>query len=130
LKAAGALLDEAGWKLDPKSGVRTKEIDGEVRRFEFTLLSQASSGPELDALTNHYKNDLLSIGVVMNVSLLEFAEFVNRTQDRQFEAMLGVWATETWDHDFDQLFHSKHIAEPASSNNIEFSNSEFDRLSD
>ena len=130
LKAAAALLDEAGWKLDPTSGVRAKTVDGEVKKFEFTLMSMTGGGAEIDAIINYYKNDLLSIGVVMNSMPLEFAEFVNRAQDRRFEALMGVWGTEPWDHDFDQVWHSKHIDEPSSSNYVEFRNAELDRLSD
>ena len=35
-----------------------------------------------------------------------------------------------WDHDFDQIWHSRGIQDPGSSNHIEFSNPEVDRLSD
>jgi peptide/nickel transport system substrate-binding protein len=130
LKAAAALLDEAGWMLDTKTGVRTKVIDGQPKRFEFDLMHMTGGGSEQEAIIAYYKNDLLSIGVVMNPKPQEFAEFVNRAQDRRFEALLGVWGTEPWDHDFDQLWHSRHITEPASSNYIEFSNPDVDRLSD
>jgi peptide/nickel transport system substrate-binding protein len=130
LKAAAELLEEAGWKLDPKSGVRTKEVDGETKRFEFDLMHMTGGGSEQEAIIDHYKNDLLSIGIVMKPKPHEFAEFVNRAQDRRFEAVLAVWATETWDHDFDQVWHSKHIAEPQSSNYVEFNNPDLDRLSD
>src|SRR5204862_2349554 len=83
-----------------------------------------------DAILNYYKNDLLSIGIVMKLVALEFAEWINRAQDRRFEAILGSWGMEPWDHDFDQLWNSKHIDEPESSNYIEFRNKDLDRLSD
>ena len=129
LRQAGALLDEAGWTFDPSTGVRTKEVDGERKKFEFTLLYQTGA-QETESLLNYYKNDLLSIGVVMKPAPLEFAEFVNRTHDRRFEAAMGAWATEPWDHDFDQVWHSRQIQEPSSSNYYEFSNPELDALSD
>lgn len=129
LDAARRLFDEAGWALDPGTGLRTKDVDGAKKTFEFTLLFPSGS-PDFEATLNQYKNDLLSIGVKLNPQSIEWAAYQKKLQDREFEACSLQWATSGWEHDFDQIWHSRQIQEPGSSNHIEFSNPEVDRLSD
>ena len=129
LKAAAALLDEAGWTLDASTGLRQKEIKGQNKTFDFTLLWPGPA-PDFEAALNQYKNDLLSIGVRMNPQSMEWAAYQKRLQDREFEACSLLWATSGWEHDFDQIWHSRGIQDPGSSNHIEFSNKELDQLSD
>jgi peptide/nickel transport system substrate-binding protein len=129
LKAAAALLDGAGWRLNPGTGLREKEIDGRLRAFDFTLMWPGPS-PDTEAALNQYKNDLLSIGVRMTPSMNQWAVFQKKLEDREFEACTLSWATGGWEHDFDQIWHSRGIQDPGSSNFIEFSNPEVDRLSD
>ena len=66
----------------------------------------------------------------MNPQSMEWAAYQKKLQDREFEACSLLWATSGWEHDFDQIWHSRRIQEPGSSNHIEFSNPEVDRLSD
>jgi peptide/nickel transport system substrate-binding protein len=123
------LLDGAGWALNPATGLREKVVDGERKTFEFTLLWPGPS-PDFEAALNQYKNDLLSVGVKMNPQSMEWAAYQKKLQDREFEACSLLWATNGWEHDFDQIWHSRGIQDPNSSNHIEFKNDEVDRLSD
>jgi peptide/nickel transport system substrate-binding protein len=129
LDQAKALLDGAGWTMSAAHGLREKEVDGQVRRFEFELIWPAPS-PEFEAMLNQYKNDLLSIGVKMEPKPMQWAVFQKKIHDREFEAMTLLWVMPGWEHDFDQIWHSRQVDEPSSSNMIEFKNAEVDRLSD
>ena len=129
LDKAAALLDEAGWALDPATGLRKKTIDGVERTFEFAL-SWPGPSPDFEAALNQYKNDLLTIGVKMNPQSFEWAVYQKKLHDREFDACSLLWATNGWEHDFDQIWHSRGIEDPGSSNYIEFSNETVDRLSD
>jgi len=122
---AARLLDAAGWKLDADSGLRMK--DG--RKFEFKL-TFTSGNPDSNTYLNQFKNELRSIGVKMELDMIEWNLFQKKLDSRDFEAVLGGWATNSWDHDFDQIWSSKQIAKPKSSNFIEYSNPELDQLSE
>jgi ABC-type oligopeptide transport system substrate-binding subunit len=97
--------------------------------MKFTILWRSPSD-EVAALINLYRNDLRSIGVVMDPVPLEWSLYLEKLHDRDFEASFGGWGTNAWDQDFEQIWHSKQIAEPKSSNYIEYRNAEVDRLSD
>ncbi len=129
LKAAASVLDEAGWKVNPATGLREKDVEGRKRAFEFALLWPGPA-PDFESALNQYKNDLLTIGVKMDPQTMQWAVFQKRLEDREFEAVSLLWATNGWEHDFDQIWHSRGIQDPGSSNHIEFSNPEVDRLSD
>lgn len=129
LTEAARLLDEAGWKVNASSGLREKVVDGATKSFEFTLYWPGPS-PDFEAALNQYKNDLLRVGVKMNTQSMEWAVYQKKLHDREFDACSLLWATNGWEHDFDQIWHSRGIKDPGSSNYIEFSNPEVDRLSD
>jgi peptide/nickel transport system substrate-binding protein len=126
---AARILDEAGWRVDPETGVRTKTVDGARKRFEFEMVWHSPS-PEYDATLKQYRNDLRSLGIVMTPVPLEWSLYLQKLHDREFEAALAGWGTNAWDQDFEQVWHSKQIEVPKSSNYVEFSNPEVDRLSD
>ena len=127
--AAKALLEEAGWEFDPASGKRFKTVDGQKTAFEFEMLWVAPN-PDVETMLNQYKNDLLAIGVVMKPVAVEWNIWQKKAHARDFAATVGGWSTDGWDHDFDQIWHSRGIQDPGSSNYIEFAHPELDRLSD
>lgn len=129
LKEASRILDERGWKLNPETGIRENTVDGKTLAMKFTILWR-SPNDEVASLINLYRNDLRSIGVVMDPVPLEWSLYLEKLHDRDFEASFGGWGTNAWDQDFEQIWHSKQIAEPKSSNYIEYKNLEVDRLSD
>jgi peptide/nickel transport system substrate-binding protein len=128
LAEARRLLDEAGWKLG-SDGLRGKTVEGSRLPFEFTLYWPGPS-PDFEAALNQYKADLLSIGVKMNPQSMEWAVFQKKLKDREFKAFSLLWTTNGWEHDFEQIWHSRGIQDPGSSNYIYYSNPELDRLSD
>jgi ABC-type transport system substrate-binding protein len=103
LKEAASMLDAAGWALDAGTGLRAKVVDGENKKFEFSLIWPSPS-PEFEAMLNQYKNDLLSIGIKMNPMPMQWGVFQKKIHDREFEAMTLLWVENGWEHDFDQIW--------------------------
>jgi peptide/nickel transport system substrate-binding protein len=94
LDKARALLDEAGWLVDPDDGWRRKEIDGREVRFEFTLLMSGGSptAPQIAAIL---QEDLKRIGVQMKTREMEWATFLEAIREHQFQAEIAAWGTGT-----------------------------------
>jgi ABC-type transport system substrate-binding protein len=66
----------------------------------------------------------------MDPQSMEWAAYQKKLKDREFEVCSLLWAMDGWENDFDQIWHSRGIQDPGSSNHIEFSNKEVDELSD
>ena len=89
LDMAEKLLDEAGWVDSDGDGIRDKKIDGKLVKFEFNIICTAVA--ERIQLCTLLKNCLEQIGVVCNVSPLDFAVLQERTIDHNFHAAFGGW---------------------------------------
>ena len=126
LETAKTLLSEAGWKDIDNDGILEKNIKGEVKEFEFSLLSFGRSA-EWKAAINIYKEDLLKLGIKMNIQTLDWAVMQKRMEDREFDAYTGSW-TLPWEQDPYQIWHSSQADQPKSSNRIGFRNKEVDKL--
>ena len=120
-----ALLAEAGWKDADGNGVLENVIDGEPREFRFTAM--VPQNKEWAAVFEIFKEDLAKIGVMMELEQLQWGQFAERLEDRKFVCTALLWDTSGWDSDFHQIWHSSQIAEPKSSNFIEFSDPDVDR---
>ncbi len=129
LNKSRALLDAAGWKMNPGTGLREKVINGEVRQFRFKLNWPGPSAEFQNAL-DHIKNDYLKIGVQMEPVSSQWAQFQQDLRDRQFVAFSLLWVLNGWEHDFGQIWHGDRVQDPGSSNYIEFQNKELDTLQD
>ncbi len=94
LEKSKALLDEAGWVVDPQDGWRYKTTSGEKVKFSFTLtLPQGStSGPKIAAV---FQEDLKKIGVEMKTQTIEWATFQQRCLKHEFQAETAAWGTGT-----------------------------------
>jgi ABC-type transport system substrate-binding protein len=126
LQKASALLDEAGWKDTNNDGLRDKAVDGRSIPFEFSLLIVAGF-PEYTALATIFKEDLLKIGVKANIESAEWALFLKRMDEREFDAVFTGWAL-TWLNDPYQIWHSSQADAPGGSNRTGFKNKEADAL--
>lgn len=91
---SAALLDEAGWKVDPGDGWRYKEVSGSKVRFEFTLLIPQGSptGPQIAAI---FQEELKRLGVELKTRILEWATFMEKVQKHEFQAEVAAWGTGT-----------------------------------
>jgi peptide/nickel transport system substrate-binding protein len=81
---AARLLDEAGWRLDPKTGLRSRG----GRPFRFTLLVFAG-GEDHVQFAQVAQDALRQIGVEMRVERLDWPALWSRLKSGQFEAALS-----------------------------------------
>ncbi|MFT6398926.1 MAG: ABC-type transport system substrate-binding protein [Bradymonadia bacterium] len=126
LERAAQLLTEAGWVDGDGDGIREKVVDGQRMNFEFGMMTYGYR-PEFVAAMEHYRNDLRSIGVVMNVEPCEWAVIVERMEEKDFDAYTGGWVL-GWESDPYQIWHSSQADEPAGSNRVGFRNAEADQI--
>ena len=126
LNKSRKLLEEAGWKDTDRDGIIDKIIDGKKRPFEFSILVVAGI-PEVTATMNIYKEDLLKLGIKMNISEVDWALWQKRVEDRDFDALIGVWGM-PWEQDPYQIWHSSQASIPKSSNHISYRNPEADKV--
>ncbi len=126
LRKAAQLLTEAGWVDRDGDGVREKEIEGAVKRFEFDMLCWGSS-ETFKTICSIYKEDLRKIGVLLNVQALDWAIMQKRMEDRDFDAYTGGWGL-AYESDPYQIWHSSQADIPKSSNMVGFRNAEADRI--
>jgi ABC-type transport system substrate-binding protein len=125
LERSKALLAEAGWKDQDGNGVLEKVIDGEMREFRFKAMIPQNK--EWADVFEIFKEDLAKIGVILEPEQLQWGQFSDRLDDRKFECTALYWDTSGWDSDHFQIWHSSQIAEPKSSNFIEFKDEQVDK---
>ena len=129
LDAAKKLLAEAGWQDTNGDGILDKQLKpGDQARtpFEFTLLVYGSS-KEWGALANIFKEDLLKIGVKMDIDSAEWSLMQKRMDEKSFDAFTGGWVT-SWETDLYQIWHSSQADIPKGSNRVGFRNKEADGI--
>jgi peptide/nickel transport system substrate-binding protein len=127
LEAAAALLAEAGWADSDGDGLLDKVLGGTARTpFEFTL-SITSTTPEWLSAAKIFKEDLLSIGIKMNIDAAEWSLMLKRMEEKQFDAYISGWGL-TWITEPYQTWHSSQADVPKGSNRIGFRNPKADKL--
>lgn len=120
------LLAKAGWKDIDGDGILEKNMDGKTKKFEFNLLLTQGS-PEWKAAMTIYKEDLLKIGVKMNLQFVDWAVMQKKLEDKDFDAAGGAWGM-PWVQDPYQIWHGSQASIPKSSNHISFRNKDADKI--
>jgi ABC-type transport system substrate-binding protein len=128
LEASKALLEQAGWTDTDGDGIRDKVIDGQKTDFSFTFLIYGSSN-EWATLAEVYREDLLSIGVKMVPSAVEWSTMLKKMEEREFDVYSGAWVL-SMPTDLMQIWHSSEADKAKSSNRIGFRNKEADRIAE
>ena len=128
LDGAKKLLVEAGWSDSDGDGLLDKALHaGEPRKpFEFTFLVPTGR-KEAMVLANIFRDDLLKIGVKMNIDTAEWSLFLKRMDEKNFDAYVAAWVT-GWEPDLFQIWHSSQADIPKGSNRIGFRNKEADKI--
>ena len=117
---AAALLDEAGWKDTNSDGIRDK--DGTPFLFEILIIN---SSPAAEQICTIFKEELHRAGIEMSIRMLDWAGMLERTDKRDFDAMMMGWQMPP-DPDPYQVWHSSQAE--AGSNYVGFINPEADQL--
>ncbi len=131
LQKAKQLLNDAGWEDSNNDGLLDKDLtpnDGDPRRtpFEFKILIYGTS-PEWSATANIFKEDLLKIGVKMDIDAAEWSLMQKKMDEKEFDAFTGGWGL-SWDEDPFQIWHSSQADIPRGSNRVGFRNAEADKI--
>ena len=85
-KKAGALLDEAGWIADPKTGLRMRE--GQPLRFTFVTRDESS-----DKFLVLYTEDLKRAGVTMTIQRKDWAAWTRDMDEFNFDMTWAAWSS-------------------------------------
>ena len=115
-----ALLAAAGWADTDKDGI----LDRNGKKFTFTF-TISSNSKFAERLATIMKEDFAKAGIQMEINRYEWAVFVKKLDERDFDAVTLAWSLD-WDGDQYQLWHSSQIS--AGSNFCSFSNPEADEL--
>ncbi|HEX4351594.1 MAG TPA: peptide-binding protein [Polyangiales bacterium] len=119
-EAAAKLLDEAGWIDHDHDGVRDK--NGQPFHFVFMLPSASTEAARWAA---KIKEDLSHVGIEMDLQRVEWAAFLKRLRDHDFDAATLAWSSDARG-DPTQIWHSSSIQD--GSNYISYRNPAVDKL--
>lgn len=122
---AKQLLAEAGWADHDGDGVLDKNINGKTVKFEFTFISNVNEIRKQILLI--IAEALRKIGIKAEVQTLEWAVFLDRLRDHNFDASYGAWQNDPFETDNYQLYHSSQ-AKNRGSNYLYYDSPEADRL--
>ncbi len=117
---ARALLESAGWKDRDGDGI----LDREGKKFSF-VFTIPSSSKFAERLATILKEDFSREGIEMSINRYEWAVFVQKLHQRDFDAVTLAWSL-SWEEDPYQLWHSSQIQ--GGSNFCGFSNHEADAI--
>ena len=116
------MLNDAGWKNDHGDGLLYKDD----KPLSFTLLYRAGS-PTEQKMVELIQEALGHSGIVVNLSRLEFAQWIERVDDWDFEATMGAWGLDI-NGDPSQLWSSSQADLKKSSNFIGYKSALADQL--
>ena len=84
LKAALALLTEAGWEL---KGNKLVDKDGKQMTVEFLM-----NGPLYEKIALRYQQELKKIGIDFQIRPVDTAQYENRVRSRDYDIVYSGWA--------------------------------------
>lgn len=85
-KEAINLLKKAGWSL--KNGILTNDKTGKLFQFELLVANQ-----EEQKLALAFARNMATLGIKVNVLLIDAAQYERRKQDRSYDMIATWWAT-------------------------------------
>ena len=118
---AKLLLDEAGWVDSDSDGIRDK--NGIKFEFEFLIPNASDTSEKISTIL---KEEMDKVGIVMNIRKIEWAVFVQRLNERKFDAVTLGWSMGV-ESDPYQIWHSSQKSS-GGSNFVGFENAEADKI--
>ncbi len=123
LDTARELLSDAGWADTDGDGILDK--DGKKFEFKFLLSTGSETAQHLSALLQENGK---RVGISIQIDRLEWASFLERVQNKDFDAVTLAWLSSP-ESDPYQIWHSSGAGpQSRSSNHVSFSNPEADSL--
>jgi len=119
--AALALLKSAGWEY--RNGQDSLQKDGMPFEFEFLIPASRKTAKQIATML---QENLKEIGIKMSIRKLEWAVFVQKVEEHNFDACTMGWAL-GWESDPYQIWHSSQAVDKGS-NFVGFKNEEADKL--
>jgi peptide/nickel transport system substrate-binding protein len=128
IQKAKILLDSSGWKDTDGDNIRKKMIDGEKVKFEFDL-DYYNTVPDWKDIALLIKEYLYKAGIKVNLNPLDVDVLIDKAQNHDFDALLGVWGGNSLPEDFTQLWYTSSWVSKGS-NYTGFGNAMSDALID
>jgi len=126
LEKAKELLEKAGWKNTNGDETLDKIING--KRTEFVLDFIVNTNDERKAIALMCKEQAKKANIGMNILVFDWAVFLNKCSNHEFDITMGKWSTGPNPDDLTQIYYSESAA--GGSNYYNFSNAEADALID
>jgi len=125
LDKAKQMLADAGWTDSDGNGVLDKVVDGQKVEFRFKMMipSQSLTAQPIALIMG---DALKKIGIEMTTNSLDWATFLKRSREGDFDAYIAGWGMDVTEGDPFQLWHSESIH--GGSNYIYFKNDRIDQI--
>ena len=124
---ARELLKAQGWKDMNGNGVLSKEIDGKMVPFSFSLTYFVKSTIG-KAIAEVVSGQLKNVGIQCDPKGVEVADLSAKIDDKDFEAVMMAWALAAPPEDPRQIWSSEGKTLKGSSNFISFGNDRVDEI--
>lgn len=119
---ARRLLNEAGWKANPTTGILEK---GE-KTFQIKFLTRSTAAEKFLVI---FKEDLRDVGIIMEIDRKDWAAWARDMDEYNFDMTWAAWGAGIW-KDPESMWHSKEAVRPSGNNITGFSNNRVDELID
>jgi microcin C transport system substrate-binding protein len=88
LSAAVALLEAAGWQVDPSTKKLVRTVDGKTEPFVFEILLY---DPQFERVALPFVKNLERLGIEATVRTVDTAQYRRRLDDFDFDMIVGAW---------------------------------------
>ncbi|MBI3502588.1 MAG: hypothetical protein HY063_12425 [Bacteroidetes bacterium] len=122
------LLEESGWKNTNGDETLDKIIDGKHTEFIIDFLYNAESD-ERKSIALMFQQEAKKIGIQVNIISVEFAIYIQRCKNHEFDLTTGQLLSGPTPDDFKQTFHSESTNNKGA-NYTNFCNAECDAVID
>jgi peptide/nickel transport system substrate-binding protein len=118
---AKTLLEQAGWKDTNGDGILDK--NGVSLKFRIMIVSGVQYQEQVAKL---FKDEAAKVGIDVMLDPYEWSVFIERLNNREFDAMMGAWSGAVEEDPY-QIWHSSQAA-GRGSNHVAFKNPQADKL--
>lgn len=119
-KKARDLLAQAGWIVNPKTGILEKK----GKKFTFKFLTRSASSEKFLAI---YAEDLKDVGIEMTIDKKDWASWARDMEEFNFQMTWAAWSSGIF-KDPESMWSSKEADRKSGNNITGLKNKEVDRL--